>query len=202
MNTDVENKFLTWFVLWLWPAIDRLLIMLCRIKPLRSDSIISVETRRYRGYRITLDDGSEVKPGDKIIELHLSAAWFRKRRKMDLTAPIWEASHYLVEDLGYLAEQVVNEKFDCHITALHGTTLLHVWARRLGFQVEELPNTLWKNLTQFYLAGLMQIHHLQGKERFNILSKRLELKQVWLSKAELLIRYGSQRPEVRPTVLK
>lgn len=199
-----KKRILPWLVLLLWPVIDRLLIVSCRIKPLRSDGIIGVETRRYKGHPIKLGDGCEVKPGDTIIELHLSAAWFRQRRKMSLTAPGWEALHCFAEDLGYLAEQMVNEKFDCCITALHASTLLHVLARRLGFQVEELPNTLWNRLTQFYLAGLMQIHHLQGNERFNILSKPLELKEIWLSKAELLRRYGSpgQHPEAKITGLK
>ena len=187
------KRILPWLAPLLWPVIDRLVIMSYHIKSLRSDGsgIICVELRRYKGHSLKLSDGSEVKPGDTIIELHLSSAWFRKRRKMSLIAPIWEVLHYFAKDLGYLAEQMVNEVFDCSITALHGSTLLHVGAKRLGFQIEELPNTLWKRLTQFYLAGLMQIHHLRGKERFNILGKPLEVKEVWLSKGELLRRYGS-----------
>ena len=192
-----KKRILPWLVLLLWPVIDRLLIMGCHIKPLRSDGIIGVESRRYKGRPIKLSDGSEVRRGDTIIELHLNSAWFRKRRKMSLTAPIWEVLHCFAKDLSYLAEQMVNEKFDSRITALHSSTLLHVLARRLGFQVEELPNTLWNRLTQFYLAGLMQIHHLREKERFNVLSEPLELKEIWLSKAELLRRYGSPQSASR-----
>ena len=189
-----KKRFLTWLVFLLWPVIDRLLIMICRIKPLRSNGILGVESRRYKGHLIKLNDGSEVKHGDRIIELHLNSAWFRKRRKMSLTGTIWETLRSFANDLGYLAEQMTSGTLDSRIIALHGQTLLHVGIRRLGFQVEELPNTLWKKLTQFYLAGLMQIHHLQGEKGVDILSKPPELKEFWLSKTELLRKYGNHQP--------
>lgn len=168
--------------------------MAYHIRPVRTDGdgIIGVELRRYKGRPVMLGDGSKVKAGDRIIELHLNSAWFRKRRKLSLAASRlqWEVLHCFAKDLGYLAEQMVNGKFDSGITALHGSTLLHVGARRLGFQVEELPTTLWKKLTQFYLTGLMQIHHPLGKEKSKAMGKPLEVKGIWLSKAELLRRYG------------
>ncbi|MDI6814557.1 MAG: hypothetical protein QMC90_00520 [Dehalococcoidales bacterium] len=178
--------------------------MSLHIKPLRSDGIICVEPRRYKGHQTKLSDGSEVKPGDKIIELHLNSAWFKKRRKMSQITSGWEALQCFTKDLSHLAEQMVNGMVEPSITAIHGSSLLHVGAKRLGFQVEELPNTLWKRLTQFYLAGLMQIHHLQGKKGFNPFSKPLELKGVWLSKAELLRKYGNPQPHpgARLTELK
>ena len=187
-----RNRIPSWFVFLLWPVIDRLLIMRYHIKPVRTDGIISVELRRYKGRPIMLGDGSKVKAGDTITELHLNSAWFRKRRKLSLAVSDlhWEVLHCFAKDLSYLAEQMVNGMFDSGITALHGSTLLHVGARRLGFQVEELPTTLWKKLAQFYLAGLMQIHHPLGKEKFKAMGKPLEVKGIWLSKAELLRRYG------------
>ena len=55
--------------------------MICRIKPLKADgsSIISIELRRYNGHHITLDDGSNIKTGDQIIEIHLNSTWFKRR---------------------------------------------------------------------------------------------------------------------------
>lgn len=80
------------------------------------------------------------------------------------------------------------------VTALHSSTLLHIGARRLGFQVEELPDTLWKRGAQFYMAGLMQIHHLGVREGFKVIGKPLELKEIWLSRAAFLRRYGPTHP--------
>lgn len=188
------NRILSRFVSLLWPVLDRLLIKIYRIKPVRTDSIISVELRRYKRRPITLGDGSKVKAGDKIIELHLNSAWFRQRRKLSLVASRlqWQAKHCFARDLGYIAEQMVNGMLDSDITALHGVTLLHTGTRRLGFQVMPLPTTLWKKLVQFHLTGLMQIHHPLGKERLKAMSKPLEVKEIWLSRAELLRRYAPE----------
>lgn len=76
------------------------------------------------------------------------------------------------------------------MTALHGTTLLHVAARRLGFQVDELPDTLWKKGAHFYTVGLMQVYHLRGDEVPGFKDKSWELKEIWLSRATLLAQYS------------
>ena len=189
-----KNRVPPRFFLFLWPIIDRLIIISYHIKPLRTDenSIICLELRRYKGRPIMLSDGSKVTAGDRIIELHLNNAWFRKRREVTPIASglYWEVLQWFAKDLSYLAKQLADGTFGRSITALHGITFLHMGARRLGFQIEELPNALWKRLTQFYLTGLMQIFHPQGRERVKANGKPLEIKGIWLSKAELLRKYG------------
>jgi hypothetical protein len=81
-----------------------------------------------------------------------------------------------------------------NITALHGSTLLDVAARRLGFQVDKLPDSLWKKGGRFYMAGLMQVYHLRGDKVSRLREKPWELKEVWLSRAALLTRYGPKHP--------
>jgi len=188
------NRIQPRFVLILWLVMQKLIRMVYHVKPLRGDGndIICVKLRRYNARPITLGDGSEIKAGDRIIELHFNNAWFKKRRKLNLKASSlpWEDLHCFKQDLSFLAEQIASGMFD-RVTALHGTTLLHGLARRLGFQVEELPNTLWKKGTELYIAGLMQIYHLGITEKFKIAGKPLVLKEVWLSRAALLRRYGA-----------
>lgn len=188
-------------VLVLWPVIDKILRMIYHIKPLRADGngVTCFELRRYHGRPIRLDDGSEIKTGDKIIELHMNNAWFRKRHKLNLKAShlTWEVLGCFVQDLNFLAGQIAKGVFG-GVTALHGSTLLHILARRLEFQVEKLPNTLWKKGAQFYMAGLMQTYYW-GKE-FKSRGKPLELKEVWLSKAELLRRYSKGIGEFNSTL--
>ena len=182
------------FVLVLWLVMQKLIRMVYHVKPLRDDGndIICVKLRRYNARPITLGDGSEIKTGDRIIELHLNNAWFKKMRKLNLKASssLGESLHYATQDLSFLAEQIGSGMFD-KVTALHGITPQHAPARRLGFQVEELPNTLWKKAEEFYVAGLMQIYFLGTTERFKITGKPVELKEVWLSRAALLRRYGA-----------
>ncbi len=190
----LKNGMQSRFLLILWLVMQKLIRMVYHVKSLRGDGndILCVKLRRHNAPPITLGDGSEIKAGDRIIELHFNNAWFKKRRKLNLKASSspWEGLHCFKQDLSFLAEQIASGMFD-RVTALHGTTLLHGLARRQGFQVEELPNTLWKKGAKFYIAGLMQIYHLGVGEGFKIAGKPLELKEIWLSRAALLRRYGA-----------
>jgi hypothetical protein len=138
-----------------------------------------------------LNDGCEVKAGDTIIELHLNNEWFKRGRRLNLSASqsAREFLGYLARDLRFLAEQVAGGTFG-NIAALHGSTVLHVAARRLGFQIDELPDSLWKRGARFYMAGLMQAYHLRGDEVSGLREKPWELKEVWLSREALLSKYG------------
>jgi hypothetical protein len=185
------------FVLILWPVIDRILRVIYRIKPLKADgsSIICLDLRRYKGPTKVLNDGSEVRTGDTIMELHLNNAWFKRRRKLNLkvSQSPREILGCFEQDLHFLAQQIASGMFG-NITALHGSTLLRAGAKRLGFQVDELPDSLWKQGARFYMAGLMQVYHLRRDEVSGLKEKPWELKEVWLSRAALLTRYGPKHP--------
>jgi len=181
------------FILILWPVIDKLLRVVHHIRPLKTDGsgIICFDIRHYKGPTKILTDGAEVKTGDTIIELHLNNAWFKRRRNLNFNASQSprEFLGCFAQELHFLAQQIASGMF-VNITALHGSTLLHVAARRLGFQVDELPDTLWKKSAHFYMAGLMQVYHLRGDEVSGLRDKPWELKEVWFSRAALLTRYG------------
>jgi hypothetical protein len=178
-------------------VINKLLRVVYHIKPLKADgsSIVSLDIRHYKGPTKILNDGSKVKAGDTIIELHLNNDWFKRRRKLNLKAS-QSPREFLgcsAQDLYLLAQQIASGTFG-NITALHGSTLLHVAARRLGFQIDELPDSLWNEGARFYMAGLMQVYHLRGDEVPGLREKPWELKEVWLSKAALLTTYGPKHP--------
>jgi hypothetical protein len=182
------------FVLIFWPVVDRLLRVIEHIRPLEADSngMFRFNLRRYKGGTRVLSDGSQVKAGDTIIELHLNNEWFKGRRNLNLSASQSprEFLGCLAQELHLLAGQVAGGAFGGNIAALHGSTILHVAARRLGFQVDELPDSLWKRGARFYMAGLMQVYHLRGNEAVGLREKPWELKEVWLSRGALLSRYG------------
>jgi hypothetical protein len=183
------------FALVLWPVVDRFLRVIQHIRPLKTDDsgIIRFNLRRYKGPTRLLNDGSEVKARDTIIELHLNNDWFKRRRNLNLRASQSprEFLGCFAQDLHFLAQQVDSGIFG-NITALHGSTILHVAARRLGFQVDELPDSLWKKGACFYMAGLMQVYHLRGEGILGLREKTWELKEVWLSRATLLTKYSSK----------
>ena len=181
------------FVLIFWPVVDRLLTLVERIRPLKSDGsgIMSLSLHRYKGPARMLNDGSEVRIGDTLIELHMNNDWFRTRRKLNLriSQSPWEILNCFEKDLRLLAQEVVDGKFE-GVVALRGVTFLHTGAKRLGFQADELPDSLWKKGARFYMAGLVRIHNLRTDRTSGRRARPEELKEIWLSKATLLSRYG------------
>jgi len=183
------------FILILWPVVDKCLRTISRTMPVRADDsgIIRFNLHPYKGPTRLLNDGSEIKIDDTIIELHLSNAWFKRRRNLYLSASqsLREFLGCFAQDLRILAHQISSGTFG-DIAALHGSTLLYVAARRLGFQVDELPDSLWKKGARFYMAGLMQVYHLRGDGVLGLREKTWELKEIWLSRAALLAKYNSK----------
>ena len=181
------------FALICWPAVDRLLTLIGHIRPLKADGsgIMSCGVHRYKGPAKMLNDGSEVRSGDTLIELHMNNDWFRRRRKLNLriAQSPREIINCFEQDIRLLAQQVVDGRFQ-GVTALRGVTFLHTGAKRLGFQVDELPDSLWKKGTRFYMAGLVRIHNLRTDRIPKRRARSMELKEIWLSKAALLSRYG------------
>jgi hypothetical protein len=159
--------------------------------PLRMGSgIVAVEVRRNKRHTFTLTDGSEIKARDTILEIHINNNWFKERHKLNLTTQrvTRDMLASFAHDLGILAEEMDNGIFN-NAAALHGCTHIGIIARRLGFQVEELPNTLWKRFAQFYVSGLVQVYGPRRSEALRP-NEPLELKEVWFSKRELLRKYG------------
>ena len=179
-----------------WLFLDVIVSWYLNSKPLRQDRIttIKVRLRRRRGGPVNLDDGSVVNPRDLILEIHLNNDWFlRNKDMMHLPGKIGrEFLSAFSEDLKYLAKQVSDEAFAPEIKAIHGRTLLRQdqGNQRLGFTVVDLPDSRWKHLSQFYLAGLRQAYYPERARRSLAKAKPLVKKEIWMSRKKLLQRYG------------
>ena len=180
----------------LLPIIHKIYTIALGVKSLRgSGSIICIELRRHKGRTVKLSDGCEIRPGDPVIKLHLDNAWIAEKRQSssglqttDLPRGVIRTSSK--EGFRLLATQVANGKYG-EVIAVYGWTVLHTGARRLGFQVIDLPNTLRTKLARFYIGGLMQLYHIRGRERYKPSRESLKVKAIWLSKAEFLRIYHS-----------
>lgn len=181
------------FVLIFWPVVDRFLRLIWHIRPVKADDsgIVRFGLRQYKGPTKVLNDGSEVRIGDTIIELHMNNDWFKRRRRLNLkiSESPWEILNCFEQDLRSLAQQVVNGRFE-GVAALRASTFLHTGAKRLGFQVDELPISLWKRGARFYMTGLMRAYNLRANETPKRRGRPVDLKEIWLSKAALLSKYG------------
>lgn len=178
----------------LLPIIDKVHAIALGIKPLGRNSIICVEVRRHKGCPVRLQDGCEVKPGDPVIKLHFDNAWISEKRKSNSGSgsrdfPRGFVSHSK-KGLQLLAAEVADGKYDS-IVAIYGWTAFHTHAKRLGFQVIDLPNTMRMKLARLHIAALMQSHTIPWLRKYATSRKSVDVKAVWLSRAELLRIHGS-----------
>jgi len=176
------------------PIINKVHAIALGIKPLERNSIICVEVRHHKGCSIKLEDGCEVRPSDPVIKLHLNNAWIAERWRSSSGSGIRGFPrglfYYFKDSLQLLATEVADGKYG-GIVAVYGWTAFHTHAGRLGFQVIDLPNTLRIKLAQLHITALMQAHHIPWFRRHTTSRKSVEVKAVWLSRAELLRIHGS-----------
>jgi hypothetical protein len=176
------------------PIINKVNAIALGIKPLERSSIICVEIRRHKGCSIKLEDGCEVRPGDPVIKLHFNNAWITERRRSNSGSGRRDFPRgfvsYSKDGLQLLATEVADGKYG-GIVAVYGWTAFHAHASRLGFQVIDLPNTLRIKLARLHITALRQTHHIPWFRRHTPSRESVQVKAVWLSRAELLRIHGS-----------
>jgi hypothetical protein len=173
----------------LLPIINKVHAIVLDIRPLERNSIISVEVRRHKGRPIKLEDGCEVKLGDPVIKLHFNNAWITEKRRASLGSGgrVFPRGfgYYFKDGLQLLAKELGNGKYGA-IVAVYGWTAFHAHAKRFGFQVVDLPNTLRMKLARLHVTALMQTHQIPWFRKDSASRKSVKVKAVWLSRAELL----------------
>lgn len=162
------------------------------IEPVRPGSILGVEPDRHRGHAVRLSDGTPVRRGALIWNVHFDNARLRQ-----LAARGWQRSAYAVanEDLREMARRVARLPPQDRPAALFGVTLLAPLTRRVGFELRERPGTAWVRLEDWYLRSLLARWSPWGRRRIARGHGDLRTRETWLSTAELLRRYGEPPPE-------
>jgi hypothetical protein len=153
--------------------------------------IIRLRLMRHRGRALTFEDGTVLRPGDLVGELHVDnrraaqlhgagRAGIRYRRE------VFRALSALARDLrirpDYAAIQVVG-----------GPSLFWEEATLAGFEQRPLSafTRLWLVRWERFLLAR---YHPAGRRRLEE-GHRTEIRQVWMTRRTLLARYGGQRLE-------
>lgn len=170
-------------VLSVWLGWEALTAWWWRLRPIRPGSVLRYRVLVHRGPPLSLADGTVVRPGDRVVDLHLDNRALTRMLVEERATP-WSLLRRLKEDLAALLRLGERGKLG-EVRALYGMTLFAEPARRLGFEVRPLPRTWRWALVHFYLVGLVALYHPEGWRRAARLRDRLWPGQVWMSWAAL-----------------
>jgi YkoP domain len=172
---------------WLWERIsDRLWPAF--IVPGSPYRLLKVRPVRYRGRPIKLPDSNYIDSGVMICELHCNNAAVLEFVRN--SPAIFAAGR---AELAAIADWVIQSGSE--VAAIFGFTMLGAAAARLGFRRRAASPTWRARADRLFMNGLLALYSVDGAAR---LGRGRTLKafpeEIWMSRAELLRRYGAQRP--------
>lgn len=193
-------------VLRFWPLWEHLMWWLFPTTPIPNapTGLLDVRLTRYHGRPRALPDGTRLRRGDWVGELHIHNATMAQ---VAVGATPWELVRLVEGDLRALAAWVAQDRAALAqatpsrrparrigaAQAFYGVTLLGRMTPRLGFVAFERPHTLGAWFDRLFMTGLLALYHPQGLERLTHGTTRGSYPQeVWLASAVLLQRYGAR----------
>ncbi|MHB8598679.1 MAG: MFS transporter [Ktedonobacteraceae bacterium] len=179
-----------------WPVWEYIYQAFMRIQPLphAPNKLLAVRYSHYHGKPMILPGGERIGKGDAIIDLH-----FHNRTLMQAASQVssWRLMHMMIEDMYALAVWVQSTEFPTEPKAVFAVTLMSRGAPRMGFTLRDRPHTLYNWLDRFFMTGLLVLYNAKGTKRLLQGTTYGQYPQeVWMSRDELLRRYGdSSTPE-------
>ncbi len=145
----------------------------------------------YRGAPLDLPDGTPVRSGDVVGEIHIE-----NRRVAELTVDSpWRILPAFREDLITLAAWTLRPDFPVEAQAFHALSLLGRAGRGLGFSVHPRSASIGRRLEQMYMLGILEIYSHDGARRLERGGTRASFPDdIWMSRKTLVRLYGPGAP--------
>lgn len=181
-------------LLMLWGYWDSIYQRCTRLRYVeKGNNIFRIVLLRYRGEPLITSDQRVINPGDLIVKLHIHNYYFAtlcKGIKDDLRQALLLRRHIMLS-LPKLAAYLERLERREEIKGIVGTTMLHKGVEPLGFSISDVPMTWFFRYKRWYLRLMLRIIHPEGKRRMQSWKQEMPLKRVYMSKDQLLGRYGS-----------
>jgi YkoP domain len=157
--------------------------------------LLEIRVGPYQGKPLTLPDQTEIREGTIVAELHCNNKAILNLVRKNEVSPFSACR----EDLRAMAAWARESEAGQRIEACFGVTILAQGAARLGFMVNDHPPRIRDRLDRIFMTGLLLIYGVDGLDR---LVKGTTLRSypqgVWMSRRDLLRRYGDREPRRLP----
>ncbi|MGZ4113224.1 MAG: polysaccharide deacetylase family protein [Tumebacillaceae bacterium] len=180
----------------LWMQWETLFAKLYGVKTFdEQNPFLHYRVRKYQGSPISLEDGTEIRKGDKIAELHLD-----NEMLLHFSAHARSSMKVAIQMIRHMAPlmPLVAERFACDpefadVKGIYGVTIINRGVQQFGFTVLELEKSVFSFFTNLYLKLLLSVLHPSGKQRLRERTEKLVPKMIIVTRAELIRRYPPQQ---------
>ncbi|HHY67393.1 MAG TPA: polysaccharide deacetylase family protein [Alicyclobacillus sp.] len=186
----------------LWNGVDRLGARLMHSQPLAGpgECLFRLGRRRYWGWPITLKNGTRLRFGDPVAEIHFDNTLLESLMKDAKNE--WQLSLRYMQigrrSLPILARAVEEDPRWRGVKVLYGLSVLSRGTDRAGFIVSPLRPRWLRRLVSRYLQGVLLGHHPEGRNRLSQGLQTLQADWIYISPETLIQLYGSRRGEKPP----
>jgi hypothetical protein len=183
-------------VLSVWVWWERFTNWRAKVRPLNPESFLSYAPSHYSGKDRTLADGTALRKGDAIIELHFNNASITRMIVEGRFTP-WRALRLAQSDIDLLQRKVVAGELG-DVRAFHAITLFAPLASRIGMEVGQLPRTPYWGLVRYFMVGLIALHHPDGWKHASRSSASMWPGELWLGIETMHRREPADAPDASP----
>ncbi len=146
------------------------------IRPVRAAGLLGVELRRHRGPEVRLRDGTVVRPGDPIAEIHLRNEQVRDTAR----ARGWVAIFGARRDLDALVRWCAAQPSATAPVAVYAYSVLGAFLERGGFERRARRQTTRVRLDGWFMRWLLGRFSPAGEARLLAGHGALEAADYWL----------------------
>jgi hypothetical protein len=176
------------FILFLWSGWEKLFALALHIQEVEPGNLVRLNIKQYHGPTITLKDGTEIRPGETLGELHLDNKELFKLQQncSNRVKAVMTVKKALKRDLHRLAELMLQQKIATGVKAFYGITLFHQGALLLGFEVRDFRSSFLSTCFCIGQMLLLVAYHPSGIKRLKQGHQALGSKEIWISRTALL----------------
>ncbi|MCL6499126.1 MAG: hypothetical protein K6U07_03760 [Firmicutes bacterium] len=157
-------------------------------------SVLRLQLHPYTGPEVELSDGTVVRPGDPVAEVHVDSAQVARlhQEAEDPRRVGLQFARRLTDAFTALAAYFRDNPHVAAV-AVFGNTLYWQGAERLGWEVRDLPPGFHRWFLNVWLRFLVWYYHPLGTRRTAGRARLARVRQIWMSRSRLLQLYGSAR---------
>lgn len=170
---------------WLWW--ERFTYWRWNIRAVQPGGLLNYCVDHHKGRTIILNDGTVVRPGDRIVEVHLNNQLLTQMAAAD-DFNTWDGLRQAKRELVPLTRWILAGELG-DVRAIHGITLFSGAFSRVGLEERALPRTPTWGLVRFFMVGLLIVYHPEGWKRVSALNEA----EIWPGELWLGIETLRQR---------